>query len=282
MLIYVVALGLGKVLRKSFPKLGDAVVLVLIFSIALWGGSQVISGSILSGIVLDSVILSVFVVLITFAVGLTFNKKVNVKGKISLVYTQLKYGAPLVLGLSVGFLVKPSLDYSQIIVYELYILALVIGFNIGSEIKFRAILHVTREALVTTLVVIIGAVVCALASFGLGLLPNLKLALVMFLGAGWYSYTGPIVSTYYGPVYGVIAFLTNFFREQLAFLVVPVLVKARPNPYSAIAIGGATSMDTTLGLYSSIFTGEYSVSAMMSGALLTLIIPVMLPLVLAL
>ncbi|BBL46730.1 lysine exporter LysO family protein [Metallosphaera sedula] len=282
MLIYVFALGLGKVLGKSFPKLGDAVVLVLIFSIALWGGSQVISGSTLSGIVLDSVILSVFVVLITFAVGLTFNKKVNVKGKISLVYTQLKYGAPLVLGLSLGFLVKPSLDYSEIIVYELYILALVIGFNIGSEIKFRAILHVTREALVTTLVVIIGAVVCALASFGLGLLPNLKLALVMFLGAGWYSYTGPIVSTYYGPVYGVIAFLTNFFREQLAFLVVPVLVKARPNPYSAIAIGGATSMDTTLGLYSSIFTGEYSVSAMMSGALLTLIIPVMLPLVLAL
>lgn len=282
MLIYVVALGLGKVLGKSFPKLGDAVVLVLIFSIALWGGSQVISGSTLSGIVFDSVILSVFVVLITFAVGLTFNKKVNVKGKISLVYTQLKYGVPLVLGLSLGFLVKPSLDYSEIIVYELYILALVIGFNIGSEIKFRAILHVTREALVTTLVVIIGAVVCALASFGLGLLPNLKLALVMFLGAGWYSYTGPIVSTYYGPVYGVIAFLTNFFREQLAFLVVPVLVKARPNPYSAIAIGGATSMDTTLGLYSSIFTGEYSVSAMMSGALLTLIIPVMLPLVLAL
>ncbi|BCS92877.1 hypothetical protein L3N51_00766 [Metallosphaera sp. J1] len=282
MLIYVVALGLGKVLGKSFPKVSDAVVLVLIFSIALWGGSQVISGNTLSGIVLDSLLLSAFVVLVTFAVGLVFNKRVNIKGKISLVYTQFKYGAPLVLGLLTGFLARPSLDYSQIIVYELYVLALVIGFNIGSEIKFRAILHVTKEALVTTLVVILGAVVCALASFGLGLLPNLKLALVMFLGAGWYSYTGPIVSTYYGPIYGVIAFLTNFFREQLAFLVVPVLVKAKPNPYSAIAIGGATSMDTTLGLYSSIFSGEYSISAMMSGALLTLVIPIILPLILSL
>ncbi|MEM3244903.1 MAG: LysO family transporter, partial [Metallosphaera sp.] len=61
-------------------------------------------------------------------------------------------------------------------------------------------------------------------------------------------------------------------------LIVPLLVKVRPNPYSAIAIGGATSMDTTLGLYSSIFSGEYSLSAMISGALLTLVIPIILPL----
>lgn len=278
MAIYVMALVIGKVIKRSFPKIGDAIVLTLIFSIAFWGGSQIGSGETLANVLIGSIVMAFLVVLTTLGVGLAFNKETTVKGQSNLVLTQLKYGIPLVVGLAFGFFVRPSLPFGTIINYELYALALIIGFNMGSEIKLRAIFNVTKEALVTIIVVILGALACAGLSYELGLLPNLKLAIVMFMGAGWYSYTGPIVSTYYGPVYGVAAFLINFFREQITFLIVPLLVKVRPNPYSAIAIGGATSMDTTLGLYSSIFSGEYSLSAMISGALLTLVIPIILPL----
>ncbi|AWS00517.1 DUF340 domain-containing protein [Metallosphaera hakonensis JCM 8857 = DSM 7519] len=279
MLIYAVFLVVGKISKRAFPKIGDLIVLVLIFSISLWGGAQ-ISGNSLTSVLLDSLLFSLLVVLITFGVGLVFKKSAYVRDRTSLVYTQLKYGAPLVLGLIAGLIIRPSLNFSEIINYELFALAAIIGLNMGSEIKFRAIFRVTKDALLTLIVVIVGGVISAFLLFFVGAIPSLKLAMVMFLGAGWYSYTGPIVSAYFGPVYGVEAFLVNFLREQLAFLFVPLLIRAKPNPYSAIAIGGATSMDTTLGMYSSIFSGEYSVSAMMSGAILTLIIPIILPLIL--
>ncbi|QKR01090.1 lysine exporter LysO family protein [Metallosphaera tengchongensis] len=280
MLLYVAFLGIGKIGKRSFPKVGDSVVLLLIFSISLWGGAKVISVNALTGILSTSLILSLLVVLLTFAGGLALKKTVPVRGSHDLALYQLKYGAPLLLGIALGFLFRPDLPFSSLIDYELYALAIVIGFNMGSEIRFRAIFNVTKDATLTMLVVFLGAIISSVVAFALGIVPNLKLSLAIFMGSGWYSYTGPIVSSYYGPIYGVIAFLTNFFREQLAFLLIPLLVRVKSNPYSAIAIGGATSMDTTLGLYSSIFGGDYSVSAMMSGAVLTLVIPIILPLIL--
>ncbi|MEM4139187.1 MAG: LysO family transporter [Sulfolobaceae archaeon] len=47
---------------------------------------------------------------------------------------------------------------------------------------------------------------------------------------------------------------------------------------SIIAIGGATSMDTTLGLYSLVLGPANSISALISGVLLTAIIPIVIPL----
>ncbi|MEM4074892.1 MAG: lysine exporter LysO family protein, partial [Metallosphaera sp.] len=56
MAIYVMALVIGKVIKRSFPKIGDAIVLTLIFSIAFWGGSQIGSGETLANVLIGSIV----------------------------------------------------------------------------------------------------------------------------------------------------------------------------------------------------------------------------------
>jgi uncharacterized membrane protein YbjE (DUF340 family) len=77
-----------------------------------------------------------------------------------------------------------------------------------------------------------------------------------------------------------VGFLSNFLREQLAFVFLPNFLKGKFSPIGAIAVGGATSMDVTLPLYVEIFNGgEYAISAMINGFILTLIIPIIEPLI---
>ncbi len=57
-------------------------------------------------------------------------------------------------------------------------------------------------------------------------------------------------------------------------------MKVKYSPYSAIAVGGATSMDTTLPLYIGLLGDEYVITAVFSGVTLTAVIPIILPLML--
>lgn len=278
--LYLVSLLIGKVTGLRPGRVVDATVVGLIFSISLWGGATIISATTLINVVGISLLLALVVVLVTYVVGLAIPGKVHPRGHGRILDAQLKYGLPLLLGLLVGYLMRPQIPFDSLVNYELYFLAVVVGINMGSDLKLRMLVTLSKGALFSILVVIGGGVISALISSALGLLPSLRLSLVVMLGSGWYSYTGPLVSSYYGPIYGLVGFLANFFREQLTFLMIPPLFKAKPNPYSAIAVGGATSMDTTLGLYSTFLGAEYSVSAMMSGVVLTLLVPVLLPLIL--
>jgi len=67
------------------------------------------------------------------------------------------------------------------------------------------------------------------------------------------------------------------FRESAALLLIPVLARTR-YPYIAIGAGGATAMDVTLPLIEK-NCGPGSVAfAMASGAILSLAVPVLVPL----
>ncbi|ARM76680.1 lysine exporter LysO family protein [Acidianus manzaensis] len=264
--------------------LSDLVVLLLIFTIAYWGGVQ-LSSQAIERILYLSIISSIAIVAITYFLGSFITIDVEKRGdkrrqiKVSL-RTQLKYIIPLLAGFISGFILKFNLPFNSIIDYELYILAFVIGIAVGKDINKEILRRISRVAISSILIVILGGVISSIVLFILGIKP-FNLALSISLGSGWYSYTGPIVAKYYGPIYGVIGFLVNFLREQLTFSLLPFLLKTRSSPIGAIAVGGATSMDVTLGFYVDVLGNEYGVGALINGVILTLLVPIILPIMLS-
>lgn len=270
--LYLISMAIGR--KVKLPSvITEATVLVLIFTISYWGGVTIPVNEIAS-VLLISLIMATLLILITYVIGLFFVDKVHLYlTKVNL-RMQIKYVIPLVLGLILGLGIRFELPFTFIIDYELYFLAVIIGIEIGRSFNIGLLKRTTGLAILAVTVDVVGAII--LSVIFSPLIP-LKASLMITLGSGWYSYTGPFVAKYFGPALGVVGFLSNFLREQLAFILLPILLRVKATPIGAIAIGGATSMDVTLPLYVDLLGGEYAVGAMISGFILTLLIPIILP-----
>lgn len=270
--LYLIGMAIGR--KVKLPSvITEITVLVLIFTISYWGGVTIPVNEIAS-VLLISLIMATLLILITYVIGLFFIDKVHLYPMKVNLRMQIKYVVPLVLGLILGLGIRFELPFTFIIDYELYFLAVVIGIEIGRSFNIGLLKRTTGLAILAVTVDVVGAII--LSVIFSPLIP-LKASLMITLGSGWYSYTGPFVAKYFGPALGVVGFLSNFLREQLAFVLLPILLRVKATPIGAIAIGGATSMDVTLPLYVDLLGGEYAVGAMISGFILTLLIPIILP-----
>lgn len=278
LLLYLISVGLGRYIK--FPSIAsDLIVVILIFTISFWGGSEITSGEIIY-ILITSLLTSTVVVVVTYMLGLFF--VVHSKSKWEKIgwKTQLKYLIPLISGLVLGLSFRlNSALFSHLIDYELYALVIIIGLQIGRDLKLEVLKRISGLALISIIIDIIGALITAILLTPF--FPFKELMLVT-LGSGWYSYTGPFIAKYYGPIAGVFGFLVNFLREQLTFLLIPFFFRFKASPIGAIAVGGATSMDVTLPLYVDLLGNEYAIGALVNGLILTLIVPVLLPLLVVL
>jgi uncharacterized membrane protein YbjE (DUF340 family) len=108
-----------------------------------------------------------------------------------------------------------------------------------------------------------------------GLAPGKALALAG--GFGWYSLSGVLISDLGDPALGSVAFLANMVRESIALVAIPFLAGTRL-PELAIGVGGATAMDVTLPLIEQSAGAEFVPASFASGALLSLAVPLIVPL----
>ncbi len=117
---------------------------------------------------------------------------------------------------------------------------------------------------------IVGAIIYSLFSGSL----YWNEAAALASGFGWYSLSAVIISEVHTPTLGATAFLTNIFRELIAILIIPMVAKYLGG-IAAIAPGGATSMDVTLPIIAKGAGKEYVPLAFFSGAILSLMVPIM-------
>ena len=91
-------------------------------------------------------------------------------------------------------------------------------------------------------------------------------------GFGYYSLSSIIITEYKGAELGTIALLSNIMREIIALLAAPFLVRffGRLAP---IAVGGATTMDTTLPIITRYSGEKYIVVSIVHGCLLDFSVP---------
>lgn len=191
----------------------------------------------------------------------------------------VKIFAAVIAGILAGrFLIPESaLQYSEfLITIALNILLFLIGIDLGRN---KEVLSDLRKHGKVLLLVPGGIIIGSLAGgFAAGLITGMpvSLSLPIASGFGWYSLSGILLSNLHSPEVGAIAFLTNIFRELLAIATIPIIA-LKLNHWSAIAPAGATSMDTTLPIISRATTPEIVVVAFVNGAVLSGLVPLLVP-----
>ncbi len=191
----------------------------------------------------------------------------------------LKIFAAVIAGILAGrFLIPESaLQYSEtFITIALNILLFLIGIDLGrNKSVLKDIRSHGRVLLLVPLGIILGSWVGGSVA-GLITGTPLSLSLPIASGFGWYSLSGILLSNLHSAEAGAIAFLTNIFRELLAIMLIPILA-SRLNHWTSIAPAGATSMDTTLPIISRATSPEIVVVAFVNGALLSSLVPILVP-----
>jgi uncharacterized membrane protein YbjE (DUF340 family) len=150
-----------------------------------------------------------------------------------------------------------------------------VGIGVGSDTRAWAAL---RGRGLSLLLVPLAALLGTLLAVGLTsfVLPavTLREALAVGSGCGYYTLTSVIVGRMSGPPLAVVALGANFGREILTLLLAPLLARFF-GPLAPVAAGGATAMDTTLPAIVEFSGKEYAVVALLSGAVLSVVGPLL-------
>jgi len=203
------------------------------------------------------------------------------RGSAQSALVRLKPPAILLAVVVAGFfagLALPQLGFNPGIITEwmLNILLFLIGMQFRqSRIPLARLLR-SPAVIALPMATVAGSLIGGLAIaplFGM----RVSRALALSSGFGWYSLSGVLISNLGDPVLGSGAFLANMLRESMGLILIPLLGQMRV-PSMAISVAGATSMDVSLPLIEQTMGPEAVPVSFISGALLSVIVPVLVPL----
>ena len=185
-------------------------------------------------------------------------------------------------GMGIGYFVfsgRSTAWCGTIIDVGLYILLFLVGIDMGQQ---GNVLENIRSAGFKVLLVP-GAVVIGTLLFsfvGSFLLPlRIKETVAAAAGFGWYS-LAPTLLAPYSLTLSAIAFLSNVLREIFSIVAIPFV--ARSIGYlECVSLPGAAAMDTVLPVIVGATHERITVYAFLSGLILSLLVPVLVPLMIA-
>lgn len=161
-------------------------------------------------------------------------------------------------------------DYTR---YALYLLMFLVGASLGAGGKIR---EMFRSLGIKTLLVPIATITGTLAFSALAALMISRYSvydcMAVGSGFGYYSLSSVFITQYKGAELGTVALMTNIFREIITLLFAPLLVRFFC-PLAPICAGGATTMDTTLGVITRFSGREYVFIAVFHGAVVDFTVP---------
>lgn len=156
--------------------------------------------------------------------------------------------------------------------YVLCALMFAVGFSIGQQPEtVQQFKNIPKRVIFLPLTTILGTWLGAIV-VGSFTRHSLTDTLAISSGMGYYSLSSLLITQYKGIELGTIALLANIFREVMALLLAPFMVRYF-GKLAPIAAGGATTMDTTFpGIVR--FSGkEFSVVSIYHGFITDLSVP---------
>lgn len=161
----------------------------------------------------------------------------------------------------------------EIALYVLYILMFLVGVSIGRD---REIMKILRQQNLKIVLVPLGTILGTFVGTALisCVLQERSLIDCLAVGAGfgYYSLSSVFITQYKGAELGTIALLSNILRELAALLAAPGLVRYF-GKLAPIAVGGATSMDTTLPVITRYSGKGFVVVSMVHGMVIDFCVP---------
>ena len=155
----------------------------------------------------------------------------------------------------------------------LFLLLFFIGIQLrNSGLTLKQIL-INKQGMIIALVIVISSMIGGvIASYILDI--ELFRGLAMASGFGWYSLAGILMGDAFGPVYGGASFMLELLRELVALILIPLLIRVKP--CTSIGYAGATAMDFTLPVIQSTGGVRCVPIAIVSGFILSLLVPVLM------
>jgi len=182
----------------------------------------------------------------------------------------------LVLGIVSGLFIMPDAVYENtglLMDIGLCLLLFFVGIDLGSDKEiFKNLKNVGFKILIVPAATIIGSltggIVCSFI-FDIDLFGSLAIA----SGLSWYTLSAIIITPISSEL-GTVAFLSNVFREVMAFVAIPFIAK---HIGYLETIAAAISMDTGLPMITKNTNQEVAVISFISGVILSLAVTVLVP-----
>lgn len=167
-----------------------------------------------------------------------------------------------------------------VIRWGLYLLLFLVGLDMGRQGSLiRDIRAAGLRVLLVPLAVMAGTfAVTALVGLFLPLGP--KDCVAAAAGFGWYS-LAPTLLAPYSLTVSATAFLSNIMHELFSIVAVPIVAQ-KLGYIEAVALPGATAMDTLLPVVVSATADRMAIYSFASGLILSLAVPVLVPAIIAL
>ncbi len=164
--------------------------------------------------------------------------------------------------------------------YALYLLMLLVGISIGSD---SSALSTIRNHGIRILYVPAATIFGTFSGILLITLfinnISIREGLAVGAGFGYYSLSSIIITQLHSEALGVTALLANVIREIITLLLAPMMVMLF-SKLGPITAAGATSMDTTLPIITTVSGKEFGIIAMVHGIILTIIVPLLVTIIL--
>ncbi len=191
--------------------------------------------------------------------------------------------AAVASGILVGLFLFPQqlIQHIGIIIdFGLCALLFFVGIDIGRN---KDIINQIKECgfriLLIPIMIALGSIIGSIAG---GFLIGVPFNEAGAIGAGfgWYSLSAIILSDFSAET-GAVAFITNVFREIFALMAIPFIAKYI-GKLESIAPAGATAMDTSLAVVSRATDSRTAVVSFITGVVLSLLVPILVPLMISL
>lgn len=181
----------------------------------------------------------------------------------------------VILGAVAGYMLDfEFLRHSQALVEPvIYLMIFVSGLGIGYSLRKRRpekklLFHIITTPVFSVIGSLLGGVL-----FGRFIGYDLWQSCLLSSGMGWYSLTSVMISKY-DVTLGLLSLMINLFREMLALMLTPAVAKYI-GYLEAVTPGGATCMDTTLGVISASTDENTTIVAFSTGTILMIAVPAM-------
>ncbi|MCI8608913.1 MAG: LysO family transporter [Firmicutes bacterium] len=195
--------------------------------------------------------------------------------------------ASVIIGMAVGyfFIRKAFADdmsgFDQLvgmgIKIGLCLLLIFVGLDLGLEgtvvDNFKKVgLRILVFPLATIIGTLGGALICSVFA------PiSIRECLAIGAGFGWYSLAPGIIMEHGYVTASAISFLHNVMRELLSIVFIPLVAK-KVGYVETTAMPGAAAMDVCLPVVEKATSGEIAVYSFLSGAVLSIMVPILVPL----
>jgi uncharacterized membrane protein YbjE (DUF340 family) len=152
-----------------------------------------------------------------------------------------------------------------------------VGFSLG-EINLKELVTRNLKHIIFPFISVAGSILGALIDTAIAQ-QNLQYSILSSTAMGFYSLCALMVTNQLNTLAGTLVFTTNMLRELFTILLAPFIIKYF-GENALIAVGGSTTMDTSLATIKETLGNEYIPIALINGAVLTILVPLLTRLIL--